>query len=705
MNIFRRCSLIALFATVIAIIVACQSDKPQVASLVPEESELVVEQTAVPEPSAIFPPTSLPTATFIPTAASSPTAIPSFTNTPLPMATATPVFLQTSLAYAGTNISDDRVPISATNVQQLAYVAQWGNGSILGVAFAPDGNLFVVGTAVGFAIYDSANPNAQPRWILWEQPYFYESLFFSSDGNYLLLESRNESQVYRYADGRLAGDVTGVIWIKPSNRVDFGRVRITSEDESRLFTSYSTFAEDNVNIEIVIREIYDNNTGKLLYELPDETLYVQYDDYNAPEGCDLRSFSMCGNAYDPSAMQPYRVAFSSNGETFSALYRASNLWNSDQFSLLHVYSMNDGRVVARIGNFTQPVETFAYAPDGQSLLVGYGNGLIEMWDMTRIQPAFRLWHFDALISDVAYSVDGRYLLIQRQGWVEQRRTDNGILQSRYQANAFALSPTANLLALGTQDGQIIMQDMDTRQPIYTIQAHAAKIYALAFSPDGNVLASSGEDCRVQSWDVVTGSYLHDFAENNTIPYEEYGKESRIFIKEMTYVDDSDQLIGYGSWARVVSWQASTGDTQYMIEPEPLEYYNGMITLKSHFPEFWGFNPPNQSFLIDYTEYDLATGERLDEYQQLDGLPEGCAPFGPITPDGKLMFTRGYDAYEGQICILQTADWQLLQTVAVKSEIANQYDPMEWLYLSPGGEQLVVSSYSGVLQIYQVTETE
>ena len=552
MNTFRRFVLTVLFVSIITVLIACQSVEARIPSL-PDQTEKVIDEeigmveTAVIQPSATPSPTISPTVTTPSTVTSSPVTVPASSNTPLPTATASPAFPQTALVYAGTEISASSEPISLNNFMQLTHVAQWGNGDILGVAFSPDGDSFIVGSAVGFSVYNSHEPNEPPQWTSWEHPFYYESLFFSADGSYLLLENRQESRTFRFANGQLVTDEAGISWLKPSKRVGYNDQVVISADQSQRFTSYSMYAEENVNIEIVIREIYDNLTGELLFTLPDETLYVQYDDYSEPEGCDLKSFSMCGNAYDPSAMEPYRVAFSPNGETLSVLYRASNLGNSDQFSLLHVYSLDDGRVVARIGDFSQPVETFTYSPDGQSLLVAYGNGTVQLWDMDQIQPVFRLQDFDSPILDVAYSFDGRYLLIQRQGWVEKRRTNSGLLQSRYQADAFALSSTANLLALGNQEGQIVIQDMDTEQPIHSIPAHEAQIYALVFSPDGTALTSSGEDCRVQSWDVATGNYLYDFAENSTLPYAEItDTESRIFIKNMAYVADTDQLIGYGS---------------------------------------------------------------------------------------------------------------------------------------------------------------
>ena len=712
MNIFLRCRFIVLFTASFILLAACQSTEQQPDLSTPTQiAEVMVEETAVSQPPTAQP-SNTPFPTVPSTATPSPTTIPTVANTPSIMipatATSTPRPTSTTapsfpIVYAGTAVPGSSKPISEINFQQLTQVAQWGNGDILSVAFTPDEKAFVVGTVAGFYVYDGAAPYEQFRWKAWESAFYYESMFFSEDGRYLLLSNRDESRIYHFSNGQLEAnaEAANIKWIKSSKQLSYNDHVAVSADGLWRFKGRLMSVEGSLSLAETILEVYDNDTGELLNTLAEETLYVEYTDRMEPSGCDLTYYGMCGNAFDPIAMSPYRVSFSPAGDTVSVLYRASSIGYSDRFSLLHVYSMDDGRVVARIGNFTQPTETFSYAPDGQSLLVAYGNGSIQIWDMNEIRPVANFWHFGSPIRDASYSFDGRYLVAQRQGWVEKWRTSNGKLQTRYQANAFALSPVANLLALGDVDGQIVVQDMNTDQPIHTIQAHTAKIYALTFSPDGDTLTSSGEDCRVQSWDVATGVYLHDFAENDTEVDEMFGW-SRIFIKKMMYVTE-DQLIGYGSWSRVVNWDVPSSETNYMIEPEPLEYYNGMITLNTHFPEFLEFNPENQNFVINYVEYDLDTGEQLGQYQPPDNFPKDCATIGPATADGKLMFTKGYDTREGEVCILDTTDQHLVQALEVKSKITSNYDPISWLYLSPDGSQLLISSHSGILQVYQIKE--
>jgi len=60
------------------------------------------------------------------------------------------------------------------------------------------------------------------------------------------------------------------------------------------------------------------------------------------------------------------------------------------------------------------------------------------------------------------------------------------------------------LASGSADGKVILWDVAGFARLQIIQAHNERLSALAFSPDGKLLATGSWDRSVQLWDVETG---------------------------------------------------------------------------------------------------------------------------------------------------------------------------------------------------------
>lgn len=631
--------------------------------------------------------------------------VPPPTETPGSVPTVPDQTARPAPALIGTSLPGSIEPIGLANYERLAYAGQWGKGNILDLAFAPGGDFFVVGSAFGMAVYDAHHVQESPKWILFDPPFVYESMIFSEDGKYILLKAETHQQIRNFADGSIVATPSGIRWHQISNLLGFDNHSMVSLDGTRKFVSQSEHEEENWNVEISIRQVFDQQSRELLYELPDETMYVTYYDHTNPEGCDLYTFSMCGNVYDPSAMVPYRVAFSPASNTLGVLYRAWNLWNSNHYSILRIYDAANGKFLTQMGSFQKPVESFTYADNGQ-ILVGYINGSIELWNAIAQDITYTGWHFGAPIESFSYTRDGKYVYIQREGQLEVRRTSDGALFKRYDASIYALSPTENLAAIGDQEGNIRLQYLNGEKPDLQIPAHKSEIYALEFSPDGKMLVSAGRDCAIRAWNVDSGRFIHPFEKTSVNAYEEEFTWSRIFIKYFRFIPGTNQLLGFGSWGTVVSWNINSGATNYVTTSEPLDYYQGMITLNPHFPEFFAVDQPRNVFYINNTAYDLNTGERLSEYAAPSKLEEGCTPAGPRSVDGRLLFTIGYEKHESEICILDANDYHLVDSIVVIPadsifEDVPPYNLINWIFLSPDGRHLIVDTVSGTLLVYQI----
>jgi len=147
--------------------------------------------------------------------------------------------------------------------------------------------------------------------------------------------------------------------------------------------------------------------------------------------------------------------------------------------------------------------------------------------MHRALPAVRVLktlrgHTDRVYA-VSISRDGRLVAsASRDGSVKVWDAASGSLlqdffinpdpsPDSYGATSVAFNPEQNTLAAASALGEIILWDTDTWQEIARqLPAHDGAIWGLAFSPDGEILASGGEDNLAKTWDAASLAPLQTF---------------------------------------------------------------------------------------------------------------------------------------------------------------------------------------------------
>ena len=114
--------------------------------------------------------------------------------------------------------------------------------------------------------------------------------------------------------------------------------------------------------------------------------------------------------------------------------------------------------------------------------------------------------------------------------------------------SIAFSPDGELLATACGDGTIRIWNAKTHQLIRALVGHDNVASSIAWSPNGRTLASAGWDDTVRLWDQATGMPLwtrrHQGSDN--------------FVLSVTWSPDGDQLASAGSAHTICVWDAQSG---------------------------------------------------------------------------------------------------------------------------------------------------
>jgi WD40 repeat protein len=71
----------------------------------------------------------------------------------------------------------------------------------------------------------------------------------------------------------------------------------------------------------------------------------------------------------------------------------------------------------------------------------------------------------------------------------------------------AISPAGNLVAYGVEDS-VVLFDVDGEKVAHKLEGHLDTVRAVAFSPNGEFIASAAKDKTIRFWHVKQGKEVH-----------------------------------------------------------------------------------------------------------------------------------------------------------------------------------------------------
>lgn len=169
----------------------------------------------------------------------------------------------------------------------------------------------------------------------------------------------------------------------------------------------------------------------------------------------------------------------------------------------------------------------------------------------------------------------------------------------------------NLVAVGKHDGSIELWQLPQGVVSTTLEAHAGQVAAIEFLPDGNHLASIGDDHTLRLWNLQTGELEREF--------DQLGRE--------TLSISSSNLIAVEDSKGVKLIDMTAGEDELALAGDT----SGPMCL--------GFTPDGTKLVIARTGVNLGVWSVENGRSLLDfDLRENNADFISISPDGRLLAT-------------------------------------------------------------------
>ena len=550
--------------------------------------------------------------------------------------------------------------------------ARFGKGNIHHIAYSPDGTLFATAGRVGVWLYDAET--YQAVGLLRGHRYGVSTLAFSPDGKTLA----TGNSLYGAANTVRLWDVdtkteknsllTGRV-----HRIAFsrdGKILATTDDrdEVRLW-DVDTGTQKNPLPTGPVRRMAFSPDGKTIATTGGGALVRLW---SVSFGVEMKVFT----GYNGDI---HSIAFSPDGKTIAG-------GGSD--NTVRLWDVDTGETTHRLRGHTREVRSIAFSPDGKTIATGSrDDDTVRLWDVKTGETKHTLTGDTVLAYGgeespendiVAFSSDGKTIasvdldFTVRLWDVETGTQKKTLPRSTLAVYSVAFSPDGQTLASGVKDQTdknitVQLWDVETGTQKKTLTGHAYLVYGVAFSPDGNTLATAGNDKTVRLWDVDTG------AEKKTL-IEEYQYPAW----SVAFSPDGKILASGSGEGRL--WDVETGENKHTLTHRWSPVRSVAFSLDGKTIATGGIEGRGGEVHL----WDVETGEN----KQTLPLSAYSVVF---SPDGKTIATG---ADEGGVYLWNLAFDEIKHTFTVSTDTYYRIPPAYSVAFSPDGNTLATGGGTG-----------
>ncbi|WP_375505634.1 protein kinase [uncultured Nostoc sp.] len=193
---------------------------------------------------------------------------------------------------------------------------------------------------------------------------------------------------------------------------------------------------------------------------------------------------------------------------------------------IKLWDLNTKKVLASLSGHSQAVKSVTFSPNGQILATASDDKTIKLWQVETLEEICTLLGHAHAVKSVAFSPDGQ--ILASGSWdktiklwdVNTGKEICTIAGHQLKINSVAFSPQGQLLASASYDRTIRLWQIPALEGsqrefenrpycslLATLSGHAWAVLTVAFSPDGQILATGSDDNTIKLWEVNTGQLI------------------------------------------------------------------------------------------------------------------------------------------------------------------------------------------------------
>jgi WD40 repeat protein/predicted Ser/Thr protein kinase len=355
--------------------------------------------------------------------------------------------------------------------------------------------------------------------------------------------------------------------------------------------------------------------------------------------------------YDPGSGKETATSKEDIGFTWSLVFSpdGQRIATGGEDGLTRLWDTTSGRLITRCRGHTRKVFSAAFRPGGRRLVTASADGSVRQWDSPtgrEVEPPYER-HTGEVVT-AAYSPDGLWVASGGTDrtvrvWGAANRHDVAVLHGHtgvvtelaFTADGHRLASASEVGRRNyaeTEDGTVRIWEIGRQAGTSVLLGHTSYVYPVAYSPDGQWIASGAWDKRVRLWDSVTG-------ENCAIlPH-------RDVVRALAFSPDSSWLVsGCDRDERLHIWNVATARLASKLKG-PGKVAVQAIALSPDGARIAAADADGSATIME-----AATGAEVHTFRMAQVGAKKSLGF---SPDGRLLAGTGEDSTQIEIWNTQT----------------------------------------------------